>query len=147
MREEIGQLLKISSELDEVNSVDILQEWYSRESEKGPSGAKALKALLGAFDEGLQGHFSQETKYLKQLSKEENLRSLAQTFLKDHSKFLNELCLIRDKLNELMSEKKETAEKLESWKGLCKELKDILEKVGNHAISEEDVIFKLSHNL
>lgn len=147
MWRDIKLLERISSELDEVRSVDIMLEWYRGEGQESLSRPLQLKTLVESFEKGIMAHFNEEKGYLRELKKSGNLKSLADTFLKDHGKFTRELGSVRRQVDELLAEKPGAARNLESWQILLQNLKDLLRRIGDHAMSEEEVIFKTGHNM
>lgn len=147
MWREIRSLEKIAGELDEVTSVDIMLDWYKTEGNRGLSRPNQLKMLLESFEKGILAHFHEETFFIQKLERDENLKNMAAALLKDHAKFIKELSSIRLQLEGLLSEKPEAVENLESWKALLQNLRDLLRQMGEHAMEEEEDIFKISHNM
>lgn len=147
MWKEMSSLEKIASELDEVRSVDIFQEWCMRAGSQSIPRPEQMKALLESFTKGITEHFGDEAGYLRDMERNENLRKLARTFLGDHAKFLNELKSRDSQLKALLAQQTGTEENLERWKILVAGLKNLLRDIGNHALEEEELIFKISHNI
>ena len=147
MWREIGALEKIAGELDEVSSVDIMMEWYKAEGARGLSRPEQLKMLLESFEKGILTHFREESTYIQELERDENLKNLAAALLKDHAKFIKELSSLRSQLKQLLAEKPGAVENLEGWKALLQNLRDLFNQIGIHAMQEQEIIFQISHNM
>lgn len=146
MKRDIVSLLKIADELDEIRSVDILHEKLVQDSKDNLPSPEQLKVLLEAFKEGLFTHFRNETVYLQKLERNESLKSLARAFLGQHASLIGELNTLSRSLEEFVAVKPEKTEDLARWKELIRKLKEIVNKVADHALEEEEIIFKISHN-
>lgn len=146
MKRDMNSLLKIADELDEIRSVDILHERLAKDSKENLPRPEQLKALLGAFKEGLFTHFHNETVYLQRLERNESLKSLARAFLGQHASLTGELNTLSKSLEEFVAVKPETTEDLVRWKEILWKLKETVNKVADHALEEEEIIFKISHN-
>ncbi len=129
MWKELNSLEKIASELDEVRSVDIFEDWCTQVGAQNLPRPDELRALLESFKKGLLDHFRDETIFLQRMERSENLENLAKTFLGEHAKFTNELKSSEEQLKELLARKTGTAENMESWKVLVMGLKKLLKEI------------------
>jgi len=146
MFKDMVSLQKIASELDEVGSVDIMLEWYKGGGDDLPRPLQ-MKTLLEAFEKGILAHFREETVYIQELERYGDLKTRADALRKEHEKFTEDIAFLRRQLEELLPEKPETVENLESWKLLLHNLRELLRQIGNHAMWEQEAIFQLRHNV